>query len=102
MSLVNKNNLRGLEQACILFGRSELLTEFQQFFDNLYKIHKELGEKSSTTLQNIGNQAKLIILKLGIDYSNYVIGRSSWLTIIKIIYKLDSHDKQGNSGSKKL
>lgn len=89
MSLVNKNNLRGLEQACILYGKAELLTEFEQFFNNLYKIHTEFEEKNSSSSQSISNQAKLIILKLAIDYSNYVIGRQSWLTIIKIIYKID-------------
>ena len=65
------------------------MTEFEAFFNYLYKIHQELSERSSSSLQNLGNQAKLIILKLAIDFSNCVVGRQSWLIILKIIYKLD-------------
>ena len=39
MSLVNKNNIRGLEYACILYGLSELKPEFEPFFGHLFRIH---------------------------------------------------------------
>lgn len=61
-------------------------------------MHQELQERSSSTLQSIGQSAKLIILKLAIDYSNCVIGRQAWLIIIKIIYRLDMDEEKKSKG----
>ena len=35
----------------------------------------------------------LIILKLSIEFGNYVIGIKSWLIIIKLIYKRDQEEQ---------
>lgn len=53
-------------------------------------------------MQNIGNQAKLIILRLAIDYCNCVIGRNAWLIVIKIVYRLDGEREGKQGGSKKV
>lgn len=68
-----------------MYGRAGLKVEFEGFFSHLFKIYE--NEKS------LSHDAMLILLKMGVDTGNYTLGISSWLSVIKVGYRLDEGSK---------